>query len=437
MANTRLFAVKALLDILNKRHKPKQSIENVSLTLDRRDRAFIMEIVYGVLRFRDTLDWILKHFLIKPSKLGNYTLNNLRIALYQIYFMRVPDWAVVNESVEIEKGKKAGRPSLVNAVLRNILRQKNRFTLPFNFDDPVLDISVNASHPKWLVKRWMKRFGKEEAALLAMANNEIPPMTIRVNRLRIKREQLLNRLLENGLNSEITSFSPDGIVLKDMHEYNSLSFIHGLFTVQDEASQLISYLLDPKPGERILDVCAAPGGKTTHIAQIMQDSGDIIALEKDPRRVNMLHENIRDLGINSVNIINDDITKLKNPGTFDKILVDAPCSAIGVIRRNPDVKYMHKAKDLIEFRSKQLRLLRAASNFLRKDGTIVYSICSTEQEEGEEVVNEFLKNEREFRIILENNNIFLRHFINNGFFRTYPHKHNMDGFFGVSFCRQK
>jgi 16S rRNA (cytosine967-C5)-methyltransferase len=299
MTNTRLLAINSLIEIFKKESRPKQSIENLALALDKRDRAFLMEIVYGVLRFRDTLDWILKHFLKNTSKLGIFTLNNLRIALYQIYFMRVPDWAVVNESVEIEKTKigpavpvagsstvrLAGKSSVVNAVLRNILREKSSFTLPIKLENPATDISLNTSHPKWLVKRWIKRFGKEGAASLARANNEIPPMTIRANTLRISRDGLLNRLAEHGIISEPTRFSPDGIMLRDIHSYTDLSFIQGLFAVQDEASQLVSYLLNPQPSERVLDTCAAPGGKTTHIAQLMNDNGKIVALEKDPERI--------------------------------------------------------------------------------------------------------------------------------------------------------
>ncbi len=433
MSNTRLLAIKALLEIFNKGITPKHSLESLSSSLDKRDRAFLMEIVYGVLRFRDTLDWILRHFLKNTSRLGELTFNNLRIALYQLYFMRVPDWAVVNESVEIEK--QGGKPSLVNAVLRNIIRKKDLFTPPLKLDDPVLNISVNTSHPPWMIKRWIKRFGKDEALSLAQANNQIPSLTIRANTLRISREELLGRLSGKGIISEPATFSPDGIILSDVHSYRDLDFIHGLFVVQDEASQLVSYLLNPKPGERILDACAAPGGKTTHIAQLINDNGEIVAIEKDPQRIKRLDENIRNLGIRSVRMVNADITGIKDTETFDRILVDAPCSAFGVIRKNPDVKYRHKAKDLARYKSNQIRLLRSASGLLRKNGVMVYSVCSIEPEETEEVINEFLKTAEEFRII-DAEAAFLKNFIDKGFFRTYPHKNNMDGFFGVTLCRK-
>ncbi|MEW6107592.1 MAG: 16S rRNA (cytosine(967)-C(5))-methyltransferase RsmB [Nitrospirota bacterium] len=434
MSNARLLAIKVLVEVFQKRSRPKQSIENHSSSIDSRDRAFMMEIVYGVLRFRDALDWILKHFLENTSKPGIFTLNNLRMALYQIYFMRTPYWAVVNESVEIEKAK--GKPSLVNAVLRNILRQKKDFDFPFKLSDPVLNISINTSHPKWLIRRWITRFGEDETMLLAAANNRIPPFTIRVNTLRCSRKELLLKLSENGVKAEPTVFSPDGILLEGIHSYQELSFIHGSFSVQDEASQLIAYLLNPEPGERILDACAAPGGKTTHMAQLMQDRGEIVAAEKDPLRISRLRENLRISGIKSVKIINADINNLKNIGTFDRILLDAPCSSLGVIRRNPDVKYRHGVRDLLAYKSRQIKLLNSASNLLSENGILVYSVCSTEPEEGEDAINEFLKTAKEFRII-DADIEFIKKFTHNGFFRTYPHRHNMDGFFGVILCRKE
>jgi 16S rRNA (cytosine967-C5)-methyltransferase len=225
-------------------------------------------------------------------------------------------------------------------------------------------------------------------------------------------------------------------MLKTVRTHEELSFGSGLFAVQDEASQLITYLLDPKPGETVLDACAAPGGKTTHIAAAMGDSGKITAIEKDPERIGMLHANIQELGVRSVTVVTGDSADLRGSERFDRILLDAPCSATGVMRRNPDVKYRRKAKDLPSFKANQLRLLRAVAPLLRKGGRLVYSVCSLEPEEGEEVAAEFLKTAAEFRII-DAEAIFVKHFTRQGFFRTYPHKHTMDGFFGVAFCRQK
>jgi 16S rRNA (cytosine967-C5)-methyltransferase len=444
MSDARLLAIKSLLDIFRKGKRPKRSLEDIASSLDRRDRSFHMEIVYGVLRFRNTIDWILDHFLKEPSSLDPFTLNNLRTAVYQIFFMRVPDWAVVNESVDLEKDKTIpGAPgrkaSLVNAVLRNILRQKQKFDLPIKLNDPVEYLTINTSHPKWLIQRWVDRFGKDDARLLAMANNEIKPFTLRANTLRTGRDELIENLIGKGVAAKPTRSSPDGVLLTEMHTYSDLDFVRGLFAVQDEASQLVTYLLDPKPGERVLDACAAPGGKTSHIAQIIQDRGEIIAIEKDPKRISSLEENLNMLGLGSVKIINADVNNMavRDIGMFNKILVDAPCSSIGVIRKNPDIKYKCTAGGLSDNRTRQLELLKTASGFLADKGRLVYSVCSTEPEEGEQVVIEFLKTSADFRIIEDIEADFLHPFLEQGVFRTYPHKHNMDGFFGVALCRNR
>jgi len=440
MSNTRLNAITALIEIFTKDKRPKEALETGFSSLDKRDRAFLMEMTYGVVRYRDTVDWILKDFLKTPGKLGAFTLNNIRLAVYQIFFMRVPDWAVVNEAVEIEKISSSaiahGKPSLVNAVLRNILRKKSDIVMPFAAADTAQGIAINTSHPLWMIKRWVGRFGDDDAAALAEANNQVPRLTLRVNTLKTSREDLLSLLSDNGIEASPTLFSPDGISLHTVRAIEDLSFAKGLFTVQDEASQLVGYLLDPQPGERVLDACAAPGGKTTHIAQLMNNTGEVVAVEKDPKRIARLEENLGALGAAVVKIINADIRDVKDIGTFDRVLLDAPCSASGVIRKNPDVKYRHKPKDLQEYRSRQSALLASASQLVRPGGRLVYSVCSIEPEEGEEPVNGFLKADSEFGII-DADAGFLKGFITEGFFRTYPHKHNMDGFFGVPMCRKK
>ncbi len=441
MPNARLQAAEALSLIFSGDTRPKPAIDLTAKELDRRDRGFLMEIVYGVLRYRDTLDWILGHFLKEPSKLGTMTVNNLRTALYQLYFMRVPDWAVVHESVELEKtiGRKdrTAKPPLVNAVLRNVIRQKERFAMPLTADDPATGIALNTSHPRWLVSRWISRFGEEEARRLAEANNVRPPFTVRANTLLTTREELTELFLQKGIASSPTRHAPEGIVLEGQVSYEDLSFAHGLFAVQDEASQLIPYLLGPLPGERVLDACAAPGGKATHIAQLMRDEGEVVAVERDFLRSNQLRENVEVLGLRSILIVNGDAAEmeLKDAGTFDRILLDAPCSAAGVIRRNPDVKYRHTAADLLRFREKQLHLLRRVSRLLKPGGRLVYAVCSTEPEEGEMVIADFLKPEGEFRII-DADVPLLKEFLSEGFMRTFPHIHTMDGFFGAALCRR-
>jgi len=432
MTRTRLAAVSCLIDILHHGVRPKKSLEQSSQNLDRRDKAFLMEIVYGVMRNLYALDAVIGSFIRNTKTLNDESLNNLRIAIYQILFMRVPGYAVVNESVEMEKP--GGKPSLVNAVLRNLLRRKEGTALPLAYKDVVKDISINTSHQEWMVKRWIARFGIVDARLLAEANNALPPLVLRANTLKISRDGLLRGFAEKEISAEPTPFASDGILIGGDTSYQDLSSFHGLFAVQDEASQLISYLLAPEKGERVLDACAAPGGKTTHIAQMMDDSGEIIAVEKDPRRMQTLEETVATFGIRSAQAISADIRELQEIRTFDRILLDAPCSSTGVIRRNPDVKYRHTFKDIIEFGKKQLELLKAVSPLLRKEGRLVYSVCSMEPEEGEQVIRDFLKTTDDFRII-DADQEFMRPFMKNGFFRTFSHKDNMDGFFGAILCR--
>ena len=433
MTESRVSAIACLNDILKKRGTPKHSLDQFSQTLDRRDRAFVMEIVYGVLRRLFVLDWMISSFVKDTGPLRDSTINNIRIALYQILFMRVPDFAVVHEAVEIEK--KGGKPSLTNAVLRNVIRSRETLKFPIPFDDPAKDISVNTSHPEWMVRRWIKTYGIGEARSLAEANNSMPPLILRTNTLKLSRNDLLEIFEKEHIPAKPTRFSPEGIVVDQGVSYPDISGFHGLFAVQDEASQLVSHLLSPRQGERVLDACAAPGGKTTHIAQLMQDRGEIVSVEKDPLRTARIEENVRSLGIRSIRLIQADFTDLKDAGTFDRILLDAPCSSIGVIRRNPDVKYRHTEKDIAAFGEKQALLLNAAAHLLKKRGRLVYSVCSLDPVEGDHVVRDFLKTTGEFRII-EAERDFVAPLIKDGFFRTYPHKHAMDGFFGVILCKK-
>jgi 16S rRNA (cytosine967-C5)-methyltransferase len=434
--NTRALALMALLEIWQRGGKPKTVLEDIMAPLDKRDRAFLMELVYGVVRYRDTLDWILKKFLKKPSGLSPWTRNNLRTGTYQILFMRVPKWAAVNEAVEIEKWR--GKPAVVNAVLQRLSRDTDGIhadLLRVKKKDDATHIAISTSHPEWLIRRWITRFGGERARQLAEANNRVPPMTLRVNTLRVGRDEIVKRIRKIGIQGKQTRSSPDGFILEGFHHFRELSSFRGLAVVQDEASQLITYLLDPRAGERILDACAAPGGKTTHIAQRMDDRGEIVAVDADEMRIKLLRESLSALGITSVKVIMADITELGHEGFFDRVLLDAPCSSLGVIRRNPDVKYRHCEEDLMRFRMKQIRLLTSVSGLVKSGGILLYSVCSPEPEEGEEVIEEFLKVSPDFYII-ETTVPFLKEFMNKGFFRTYPHRDAMDGFFGVRLCRR-
>lgn len=433
--------MEALGGILRGSGKPKDVLDLLADGLDVRDRAFLMEIVYGVLRQRDTLDLVLAWLMKKPSGVPADTLNNLRAGIYQIFYMRVPEWAAVNEAVEIE----ARHRGLVNGVLRNAIRGRegldkrlHDLSSGITADDPTQAVAAIASltsHPAWMIKRWVKRFGVLEAHALAEWNNKIPSLALRVNTLRTGRDDVLRMLEEKGIACQRSDYSPVGLRLEGTVPFRSLG-LGGLAVVQDEAAQLVSLMLAPEPGQRVLDACAAPGGKTTHLAAMMEDRGEIVALDLDGSRLERLMENIDALGIGSVRVVQADLMDYRDEAGFDRVLIDAPCSALGVIRRNPDIKYRRKRGDLVRYGSTQYALLASAARLLRPGGLMVYAVCSTEPEEGEAVVERFLKSFADFDII-DNVPALPSRFFYGGYMRTWPHRDEIDGFFAVLMTRKK
>lgn len=431
-------AIDALESLFADAWKPKQALDSIDRNLEERDRAFLMELVYGVVRHRDCLDWMLSGFLSRPGGLASTTINNLRTAVYQIEFMRVPEWAAVDEAVSIEKAMR-GRHGLVNAVLRNFLR--NRPALP----DPRIDASGKAlavvtSHPLWLVQRWIRRFGLDEAIGLCTANNTIPQTAIRIGD-RARRDEALRMLAEKNIVAHASSIVPAGIAVAGTVRFRDLADALAMpYVVQDEAAQLVGYLVNPSPGQRVLDACAAPGGKATHLAELMGDSGEVIAMDLDDARLQMLRETLVRLGLKSVTARVANALTCRDDRQFDHVLVDAPCSALGTIRRNPDIRYRITAADLDRLQVTQQRMLANLARLVRPGGTLVYAVCSTEPEEGEMVIRRFLQEQPDFSII-EGDFPFFEPFAcrdEGGFvgYRTFPHRHGMDGFFAVRMkCR--
>jgi len=430
--NPRLLVVYSLIDVLQKGYKPKECINRYGRYLNKKDRAMFQEIFYGVLRNALYLEWILRRYLPKPEKTRKTTLYNLMAGLYQAIYMRVPDWAVVNETVDVEKH--SGRnPSLVNAVLRNFLRSGHIPSPEGSFEER---LAILTSHPIWLIKRWSKRFGLEEAERLAQSNNEIPPLVLRVNLLRYSRDYIMKDLLKKGIKAEYTKYSPAGLKILPPYDFRDIESMIGHVFVQDEAAQLISYLLDVREGMRILDACAAPGGKTTHIAEITGDKATIFAVDLNPDRLKILKDNILKGGYRSIGVVEGDVNSINWHKGFDRILLDSPCSSLGVIRRNPDLKYKYKGSDEIErFKQRQLHLLSNVSNYLCEGGILLYSVCSFEPEETTEVIDEFLHKRKDFYII-DRMDKFEHFFDKDGYFFTFPHRDNMDGFFAVRLSRR-
>jgi len=374
-----------------------------------------MELIYGVLRRQETLDWRLEPVLSKPlARLPQVIQVVLRLGAYQLLYMdRVPESAAVNESVNLAKSHaaKLGRDwgGLVNAVLRALMRTSEP-PLPDCHQESAKGLSVRYALPLWLCERWVNRLGYEGAEAACKTVSTVPALTLRVNRQRVTRETLLEQLERAGIVSRPTTVSPAGIVVEGRRSVTALpGFLEGLFYVEDEAAQLIPLVLDPQPGERILDACAAPGGKATHLAELMANRGEVVAMDRQPARLKLLAENCQRLGVTIVSPLVGDAREIGNLaskenggqqggtlGMFDRILVDAPCSGIGVLRRHPDAKWSKDTGMFARHQVLQREILAQAASVLRPNGVLVYSTCSTEPEETEEVIDRFSRDHSAF-----------------------------------------
>lgn len=418
------------------------------------DRAFIMELFLGTLRWRGRLDAAIESAYGQPlKKIDPRLLHLLRLATYQVLFLnRVPDSAAVNESVLLARAvfKNEKTAGFVNAVLRAIARNKNQETFPRRESDFVKHIARAFSHPQWMVERWVREFGAEVAGKIAAANNRRPPLTVRVNTLKTSRESLGQQFGSRGMGVFPTPFSPEGLVLEEsLFIAEDDLFKKGMYFVQDEASQIVSHFLAPQPGERILDACAAPGGKSTHMAQLMGDRGEIIALDIGATKVSLIRENCRRMGISMVKAFRADAARaLPFPpdSFFDRIMVDAPCTGLGTLHRNPEAKWRQKPEDVSRLRRLQSTILGNISSLLKPGGVLVYSTCTMTPEENDSVVEDFLEGRKDF--FLEDPRPVVPGSIHplidpKGFFRTYPKMtttedgYRLDGFFAARMKKMK
>jgi 16S rRNA (cytosine967-C5)-methyltransferase len=402
------------------------------------DKALLYEIVHGVVRWMGRLDWVLNGFYKGQFSKAIPNLKNcLRVALYQILFLdRVPDYAAVNEAVEFIKKLQGQKPAdLTNAILRNIIRNKNGIRYPDPEEDLIGYISAFHSHPSWLTKRYVNRFGREATEKLFAANNEKPFLTLKVNSLKVQPEEFKSLL--NAVNLKFVQ----GKYLSDFFKLQNLTnitawehFNHGYFDVQDESAGLACKLLDVKPGLRVLDMCAAPGGKTSYIAGLMEDHGEIVALDKYESRLHVLSKNIKRLGLKSIRPLVMNAMEY-NRKDFDRILVDSPCSGTGTFSKKPDIKWKVDLLDIKKLSELQYSLLTKASTLIKKDGVLVYSTCSIEPEENFEVVKKFLENNSNFKLLNASDNVSAELVDDHNCISTFPHIHQMDGAFAAKLMR--
>jgi 16S rRNA (cytosine967-C5)-methyltransferase len=409
---------------------------------DERDRALVGEIVTGTLRWQAAFDRIIAEHSGRPlSRLDPEVVDILRLSIFQLLHLdRVPASAAVNDAVSLTRavGKRSAAP-LVNAVLRRVSRQRDHLPLPPRPDAPAgregqLDyLSVTLSHPRWLVERWLNRFGFDAAEAWARFNNATPRLMIRANTLQTSAAELAETLASHGVRTQPGRFAPDALEVIAGNPLLTRLAHQGLFIVQDEASQLVPLMADVAAGDRVLDACASPGGKTIALAAGMHDRGVIIATDVRGRRVDLLARTVRTSGATCVRVVQADAASpLPFLQLFDRVLLDAPCSGLGTIRRDPDLRWRRKESDLAALAAAQLRMLRECGRVMRRGGKLIYATCSSEPEENEHVVDAFLE-DGTFRQVVPRNlpPAVLPLVTDAGHLRTYPFRDGLEAFFAV------
>ena len=419
---------------------------NAALPLDGRDRALLTELVYGVLRYRGRLDFALSRFCRQPlRKVEPAVLRLLRLGCYQLLLLdRIPPRAAVHETVELAKRLGLQRASgFINGILRALDRGRQTIPWPDATRKPLAYLQQVLSLPKWLAESMLQGFGPEEALALAEAMLQPAPFAVRVNTLRQSRQDFMAELTAAGYRATATSYAPEGVLVEGGGPRRLPGDEGGAYQLQDEASMLIAHLLAPQAGERLLDACAAPGGKTTHLAALADNRAEIMALDISPGRLALVEQGAARLGVKGIYCQAWDLTTPPDflvSGSFDAILVDAPCSGLGTLRRNPESRWRRQPEDLADNADRQLAILDQAAALLRPGGRLLYSLCTFTKEETDGVVESFLASQPEFERVDLRPQVppaWRELFDEQGALRTWPHRHGgMDAFFAVGFRRR-
>jgi 16S rRNA (cytosine967-C5)-methyltransferase len=398
--------------------------------LSPRDRAFAMRLAYGTVQMKLTLDWVLQELARRPlARLDRPVLAALRLGLYELLFMNTPDRAAVAESVELAKEATPHAHAFVNAVLRRAAREAPALIAGLDDTTPA-GAALAHSHPEWVAERWFGELGPEEARALMRRDNEPAENALRANRLRVDTAAVLDALAADGVAAHTDPVAPEAVVLDAPYDvHGSRLFGDGLVMPQSRASMLVARALDPRPGERVLDLCAAPGGKTTHIAALMHGEGEVVAVEADPARAEAIAANAARLGADRVRVMVGDAAEPAFGEGFDRVLADPPCSDLGTLQSRPDARWRKTAEQVDELRRLQRRILDAAAVAVRPGGRLVYSTCTISQAENQAQMQEFLASTPNFRVcdltgwrpkLARNRDRFLQ---------TLPHRDGTDGFF--------
>lgn len=430
----REIAYKVLLDIEKNKNYSNMAINKhfKDVKISNQDRGLATEIIYGVIENKYYIDYMIdKLSKVKTNKMEIYVKTLLRMGIYQIMFLNsISDYAAVNETVNLAKKKNSKVSGFINGILRNVIRQKEEIGKVKTKDD-VDYLAIKYSYDKWMIRNWMIHFGKEFTEELLEANNERPNIYLRTNTLKITRDELIKKLEKQNIKAEKVNVVEEAIKvehLKDI-ENNSL-YKEGLFTVQDVSSMLVGKVMNPKENSLVLDVCSAPGGKTTHMATLMNNTGQVVSRDIYDHKLKLIKAASKRLGLTNVDVEEFDGMKLdrESIGKFDYVLADVPCSGLGIIRRKPEIKYKEKE----EFRQLppiQKKILENASKYVKVGGTLIYSTCTIQDSENIDVVNEFLQKNKNFELVpIKEVNVDLEN-QEKGYMKIYPNVHNMDGFF--------
>jgi 16S rRNA (cytosine967-C5)-methyltransferase len=440
--NSRNIAIEVLNGVFN-----KGAYSNIVLRkalndseLNDKDKALLTELVYGTIKYKYTIDSTLKVFLKNPlNKMDASILNLLRISIYQMkYLDKVPDYAVVNEAVNISKKISMGASKLVNAVLRNYIRNKD--SIDIKYENEIGRLSLEYSFEPWMVKLFVKQVGEEKTEYILKGLNSTPDVTVRVNRLKSQYSEVLKNLTALEYSIEEGYLSKDAIkIIKGKSVENNALFKDGTITVQDESAMLVAPVMELEEGMTVMDLCSAPGGKTTHISEIMNNKGKVLAFDIHENKLGLIKENAERLGISNIelNVMDAAVYEDKYKDTAHRVLIDVPCSGLGIIRKKPEIKWNKTFKDIKEIVSIQEKIIKNAAKYVIPGGLLIYSTCTVNKLENEDVVNRFLKENPNYKL----EKIHLDHkenvvYSNEGMVTILPND-KMDGFFIAKLKRIK
>ncbi len=408
--------------------------------LIQKDKALLTELVNGVIRWKGSLDWVLTGFYHgEYQKCLNIVKNAMRVGLYQIMHLnRIPIHAAIDESVEIVKRIQGDKTAgIVNGVLRNISRNIDNIRYPNPEEDRVYYLAITKSHPKWMVKRWMEQFGRDFTEKMLDANNQRPPIIIRVNSSKTSPEEVIKLLKDKNVDHVQSQYLDSSISIKTQKANISSTelFTKGYITIQDTSASLAARLTNASPGNTIVDLCAAPGGKTFYMAELIKDEGKVISVEKYRSKIRFIKEGVDRMELKSVEMMRGDAREISFDENIDIVLADVPCSGLGTLSKKPDIKWKREPDDIKSLASLQRNIMANAAKMLRSGGVLVYSTCTIEKEENIENIEWFLSEHPEFEIDPAEN--YLPDGVcKDGFMQTFQHLHGMDGAFAARLVKK-